>query len=76
VLVKRMEEALDGDYQTYKARDGAYVREHFFGASPELLELVADMSDDEVWRWTAAGTTPARSMRPTARRWRTRASRR
>ena len=58
VLVKRMEEALDGDYQTYKARDGAYVREHFFGASPELLELVADMSDDEVWALDRGGHDP------------------
>ena len=41
LLVQRMEEAVDGDYQTYKARSGAYVREHFFGAYPELLDMVA-----------------------------------
>ena len=41
-LVQRMEEAVDGEYQVYKARDGAYVREHFFGRYPELREMVAD----------------------------------
>ena len=45
LLQKRMQEAVDGDYQTYKSKDGAYVREHFFGKYPELLEMVADMSD-------------------------------
>ena len=49
LLLARMEEAVDGDYQTYKSRDGAYVREHFFGTSPELQAMVADMSDEEVW---------------------------
>ena len=41
-----MNEALDGDYQTYKSRNGAYVREHFFGVKPELRAMVADMSDE------------------------------
>ncbi|MBI5626048.1 MAG: pyruvate dehydrogenase (acetyl-transferring), homodimeric type, partial [Nitrosomonadales bacterium] len=41
LLQKRMQEVVDGEYQTYKARDGAYVREHFFGKYPELLEMVA-----------------------------------
>ncbi len=41
-----MEEAVDGEYQVYKARDGAFVREHFFGKYPELAERVKDMSDD------------------------------
>jgi pyruvate dehydrogenase E1 component len=54
-LVRRMDEALDGDYQTYKSRDGAFVREHFFGADPELLEMVADMSDEEVWALNRGG---------------------
>ena len=58
LLLKRMEEAVDGDYQTYKARDGAYVREHFFGKYPELLEMVADMSDDELWRLNRGGHDP------------------
>ncbi|MDD5181501.1 MAG: pyruvate dehydrogenase (acetyl-transferring), homodimeric type, partial [Gallionellaceae bacterium] len=58
LLLKRMEEAVDGDYQTYKARDGAYVRQHFFGKYPELLEMVADMSDDELWRLNRGGHDP------------------
>jgi pyruvate dehydrogenase E1 component len=58
VLVRRMEEALDGDYQTYKSRDGAYVREHFFGASPELRALVADLSDEQVWALDRGGHDP------------------
>ena len=44
-----MEECVDGEYQTFKSRDGAYVREHFFGSDPVLLERVAHMSDDEIW---------------------------
>jgi pyruvate dehydrogenase E1 component len=55
LLRRRMMEALDGDYQTYKSRSGAYVREHFFGAYPELLEMVADMSDEEVWALNRGG---------------------
>ncbi|MBI5919292.1 MAG: pyruvate dehydrogenase (acetyl-transferring), homodimeric type [Nitrosomonadales bacterium] len=58
LLLKRMEEVVDGEYQTYKARDGAYVRKHFFGKYPELLELVADMTDDEVWRLNRGGHDP------------------
>ena len=58
LLLKRMEEVVDGEYQTYKARDGAYVREHFFGKYPELLELVADMSDQEVWLLNRGGHDP------------------
>lgn len=49
VLMKRMEEAVDGDYQNYKARGGAYTREHFFGKYPELKALVQDMSDEDIW---------------------------
>jgi pyruvate dehydrogenase E1 component len=58
LLLKRMEEVVDGEYQTYKSKDGAYVREHFFGKYPELLELVADMSDDDVWRLNRGGHDP------------------
>ncbi len=58
LLLKRMEEVVDGEYQTYKSRDGAYVREHFFGKYPELLELVADMSDQEVWLLNRGGHDP------------------
>ena len=55
LLLKRMEEVVDGEYQTYKAKDGAFVRQHFFGKYPELLELVADMSDDEIWHLNRGG---------------------
>ena len=58
LLVKRMMEVVDGEYQTYKSKDGAYVRQHFFGKYPELLELVADMSDDEIWRLNRGGHDP------------------
>ena len=58
LLLKRMEEVVDGDYQTYKSKDGAYVRKHFFGKYPELLELVADMSDHEIWRLNRGGHDP------------------
>ncbi len=55
LLQKRMQEVVDGEYQTYKSRNGAYVREHFFGKYPELLEMVSDMSDDEIWRLNRGG---------------------
>jgi len=55
LLQKRMMEVVDGEYQTYKSKDGAYVREHFFGKYPELLEMVADMSDTEIWRLNRGG---------------------
>jgi len=58
LLLKRMEEVVDGEYQTYKSKDGAYVRQYFFGKYPELLELVADMSDDEIWRLNRGGHDP------------------
>jgi len=55
ILLKRMEEVVDGEYQTYKSKNGAYVRQYFFGKYPELLELVADMSDDEIWHLNRGG---------------------
>jgi pyruvate dehydrogenase E1 component len=55
ILVRRMDEALDGDYQAYKSRDGAYVREQFFGVSPELRALVADLSDEQIWALNRGG---------------------
>ncbi len=58
LLRKRMEEALDGDYQNYKAKGGAYTREHFFGKYPELLEMVASMSNDDIWRLNRGGHDP------------------
>ncbi len=54
-LVHVMTESVDGEYQTYKSRDGAYVREHFFGKDPVLLERVAHMSDDEIWALNRGG---------------------
>ena len=54
-LVKVMEECVDGEYQTYKSRDGAYVREHFFGKDPVLLERVSHMSDEEIWLLNRGG---------------------
>src|SRR5436190_4432293 len=55
LLRRRMEEAVDGDYQTYKSRNGAYVREHFFGGAPGLAERVAHMTDDEIWALNRGG---------------------
>ena len=57
-LLKRMEECVDGEYQTFKSKDGAYVRKHFFGKYPELLEMVATMSDDDIWRLNRGGHDP------------------
>jgi len=57
-LLQRMEEVVDGDYQAYKAKGGAYVREHFFGKHPELTEMVAHMSDEDIWRLNRGGHDP------------------
>ena len=54
-LVRVMDECVDGDYQTFKSRDGAYVREHFFARDPRALELVKDMSDEEIWLLNRGG---------------------
>ncbi len=58
LLRRRMDEAVDGDYQAYAANDGAFVREHFFGKYPELAEMVADMSDEDLWRLKRGGHDP------------------
>jgi pyruvate dehydrogenase E1 component len=58
LLLKRMEECVDGDYQAYKAKGGAYTREHFFGKYPELAAMVADMTDDDIWRLNRGGHDP------------------
>ncbi|WP_233837876.1 pyruvate dehydrogenase (acetyl-transferring), homodimeric type [Paraburkholderia sp. ZP32-5] len=58
LLHRRMMECVDGDYQTFKSQNGAYVREHFFGKYPELLELVADLSDDDIWKLARGGHDP------------------
>ncbi|MGH8126961.1 MAG: pyruvate dehydrogenase (acetyl-transferring), homodimeric type [Gammaproteobacteria bacterium] len=55
LLRKRMEECVDGEYQKFKSRDGAYVREEFFGKYPELKAMVANMSDEEVWHLNRGG---------------------
>jgi pyruvate dehydrogenase E1 component len=60
LLRRRMEEAVDGEYQEYATADGAYIREHFFGKYPELAEMVADMSDQELWRLKRGGHDPAK----------------
>ena len=54
-LVKVMEDCVDGEYQTFKSRDGAYVREHFFGRDPVLLDRVEQMSDEEIWLLNRGG---------------------
>jgi pyruvate dehydrogenase E1 component len=58
LLHRRMEEAVDGEYQAYKARGGAYTREHFFGKYPELAQMVANMTDEDIWRLNRGGHDP------------------
>jgi pyruvate dehydrogenase E1 component len=76
LLRQRMEECVDGEYQNFKAKGGAFTREHFFGKYPETRELVANMSDEEVWRlnrgghdsrkvWNAYAAATAHKGRPT-----------
>ena len=60
LLVRRMMECVDGEYQNFKARGGAYVRQEFFGKYPELLELVADMSDEELANLPRGGHDPVK----------------
>jgi len=57
-LLKVMEETVDGEYQTIKSKDGAYVREHFFGKYPETKDMVSNMSDDDIWRLNRGGHDP------------------
>jgi pyruvate dehydrogenase E1 component len=58
MLLKRMEECVDGEYQAFKAKDGAYVRKEFFGKYPETAALVAGWSDDEIFRLQRGGLDP------------------
>ncbi len=58
LLLKRMEEVVDGDYQNYKAKDGAYTRKHFFGKYPELAKMVEHLSDRDIWRLNRGGHDP------------------
>jgi pyruvate dehydrogenase E1 component len=60
LLLKRMEECVDGDYQAYKAKGGAYTREHFFGKYPELKEMVVNMTDEDLWRLNRGGHDPVK----------------
>jgi pyruvate dehydrogenase E1 component len=58
LLRQRMMECIDGDYQTMKAKDGAYIRKHFFGKYPELAKMVAHWTDDDIWRLNRGGHDP------------------
>ena len=58
VLQKIMDESVDGEYQNYKANDGAYTRKHFFGKYPETAEMVKDMSDEDIWKLNRGGHDP------------------
>ena len=58
LLIKRMGEAVDGEYQAFKAKGGKYVREKFFGKYPELLELVSQMTDRDIWKLNRGGHDP------------------
>ena len=58
ILQRVMMETVDGEYQNYKAKDGAYVRKNFFGKHPDLLKMVANMTDDDIWRLTRGGHDP------------------
>jgi pyruvate dehydrogenase E1 component len=58
LLRQVMEETVDGEYQNYKAKDGAYVRKHFFGKRPQLLERVSRMTDEDIWRLNRGGHDP------------------
>ncbi len=60
LLLKRMEECVDGEYQNFKARGGAYTRKEFFGKYPELLKLVEDKTDDQIARFRRGGHDPVK----------------
>ncbi len=55
LLQKVMEETVDGEYQNFKAKGGAYTREHFFGKYPETREMVANMTDEDIWALKRGG---------------------
>ncbi len=58
IMQQRMDETVDGEYQNFKAHGGAYVREHFFGQDPELLEMVSNLSDKDIYRLNRGGHDP------------------
>ncbi|MBM3355417.1 MAG: pyruvate dehydrogenase (acetyl-transferring), homodimeric type, partial [Betaproteobacteria bacterium] len=57
-LRRIMEDTVDGEYQNYKANDGAFVRKHFFGKDPKVLEMVSRMTDEDIWRLNRGGHDP------------------
>lgn len=59
-LLELMNETVDGEYQNYKAKGGAYTRENFFGKYPELKDMVSNMSDDDIWRLNRGGHDPVK----------------
>ena len=58
ILLQVMEETVDGEYQNFKANDGAFVRKHFFGKHPKLLEMVSRLTDEDIWRLNRGGHDP------------------
>jgi len=60
LLARRMSEVVDGEFQTYVTRDGAYIRQHFFGKYPELLDLVSHLSDEEIFKLRRGGHDPGK----------------
>ncbi|HLH37933.1 MAG TPA: pyruvate dehydrogenase (acetyl-transferring), homodimeric type [Bryobacteraceae bacterium] len=60
LLLKRMHECVDGEYQAFRAMNGAYIRKEFFGKYPELLKLVENMTDDEIWALRRGGHDPVK----------------
>ena len=58
LLVKRMNEAVDGEYQAFKAKGGSYVREKFFGKYKELKDMVSTMTDQDIWKLNRGGHDP------------------
>ncbi len=58
ILLKIMQETVDGEYQNFKANDGEFVRKNFFGKHPKLLEMVSRMSDEDIWRLNRGGHDP------------------
>jgi pyruvate dehydrogenase E1 component len=57
-LLRVMEDTVDGEYQNYKANDGAFVRKNFFGKDPKVLEMVSRMTDEDIWRLNRGGHDP------------------
>jgi pyruvate dehydrogenase E1 component len=58
LLLRAMDETVDGEFQSYKAKGGAYTREHFFGKYPELKQLVSNLTDEDIWRLNRGGHDP------------------